>query len=152
MVETDGHLGSNGLHQREPSQDEQNRLLGTNRDVEHAPDNNDAGGRVLHLEPEDLKDLGATTEPRSDVADFVPVDGGVGWLVCFASFWANGTLFGILNTFGIIYVELLEEFAAPGEDIAFKTCEFTLIYILLISWNSLEDNQVHNRVLTTVLK
>ena len=50
-----------------------------------------------------------------------PPDGGWGWIVCLTSFWTNGTIFGILNTFGILFVELLREFDDDG-DIAFKTC------------------------------
>ena len=39
---------------------------------------------------------------------FKPPDGGWGWVVVFASFMMNGIIWGILNTSGIIYVELLE--------------------------------------------
>ena len=42
---------------------------------------------------------------------FVPPDGGWGWIVCLTSLWANGTVFGIINTFGIIYVQMREEYA-----------------------------------------
>ena len=61
-----------------------------------------------------------------DEKEFEPPEGGWGWVVCFASFWTNGTLFGILNTFGILYVKILEEFKDPDsdQDIAFKCCKF----------------------------
>ena len=41
---------------------------------------------------------------------FVPPDGGWGWIVCLTSLWANGTVFGIINTFGIIYVQMREQY------------------------------------------
>lgn len=41
---------------------------------------------------------------------FVPPDGGWGWIVCFASFMVNGTIFGIMNSSGIIFVKLKETF------------------------------------------
>lgn len=56
--------------------------------------------------------------------DFNPPDGGWGWVVCIASFWTNGTVFGILNTFGILYVRMIEVYANGDEDIAFKTCKY----------------------------
>jgi len=40
---------------------------------------------------------------------FRPSDGGWGWVVVFASFMMNCIIWGILNTSGIIYVELLED-------------------------------------------
>ncbi|XP_078698290.1 monocarboxylate transporter 10-like [Branchiostoma floridae x Branchiostoma belcheri] len=45
-------------------------------------------------------------------------DGGYGWAVCLASMWTNGTIFGLLNTSGVLFVSLLESF--PGSD-AFQT-------------------------------
>uniref|UniRef100_T1IVH9 Uncharacterized protein n=1 Tax=Strigamia maritima TaxID=126957 RepID=T1IVH9_STRMM len=32
------------------------------------------------------------------------------WMVCFASFWTNGTIFGIINSTGVLYVELKEKY------------------------------------------
>ena len=58
--------------------------------------------------------------------DFTPPDGGWGWVVCLASFWTNGTIFGILNTFGILYVKMLEEYDNGDPNLRFKTCEYTL--------------------------
>ena len=58
------------------------------------------------------------------VDEFEPVDGGFrAWLVCVTSFWCNGTLFGILNIFGLLFVALKDEFAnSTDEDLAFKIC------------------------------
>ena len=56
-----------------------------------------------------------------DVEVFVPPDGGWGWIVCFAALWANGTVFGVINTFGIIYVSMREQYAKNDPDISLKT-------------------------------
>ena len=76
---------------------------------------------------------------------FVPPDGGWGWIVCLTSLWANGTVFGIINTFGIIYVQMREQYvqeeAVGGElmgngtsieqqDVSLKTGEIFLLFII----------------------
>ncbi|KAK3096944.1 hypothetical protein FSP39_005008 [Pinctada imbricata] len=59
----------------------------------------------------------------SDSAEFVPPDGGWGWVVCATSLLANGTAFSIINTFGIIYTFMVEspEYGANDPTISFKT-------------------------------
>ncbi|CAH1799429.1 unnamed protein product [Owenia fusiformis] len=61
--------------------------------------------------------------------DHVAPDGGYGWLVMFTSFWVNGTIFGILNTFGVLYVRMLKDFSNGSEDMAFKTSWVGSLYI-----------------------
>ncbi|XP_062581636.1 monocarboxylate transporter 10-like [Saccostrea cucullata] len=53
--------------------------------------------------------------------EFTPIDGGWGWVVCFTSLLTNGTVFGIINTFGIIHVFLVKEYAVNDSSISFKT-------------------------------
>ncbi|KFM59412.1 Monocarboxylate transporter 10, partial [Stegodyphus mimosarum] len=50
-----------------------------------------------------------------------PPDGGWGWIVCLASFWTNGTIFGIMNCFGVLYVKLKDKFGETHEEAAFVT-------------------------------
>jgi hypothetical protein len=53
-----------------------------------------------------------------------PPDGGWGWVVCICSSWTNGTVFGVINTFGILFVEMLKMATKNGGDHAdarFKT-------------------------------
>lgn len=57
----------------------------------------------------------------ADTGEFVPPDGGWGWVVCFASLWANGTVFGIINTFGIVYVQMREHYAKNDPEVSLKT-------------------------------
>ncbi|XP_059918272.1 monocarboxylate transporter 8-like [Gadus macrocephalus] len=47
--------------------------------------------------------------------DFVPPDGGFGWIVVFAATWCNGSIFGIQNSFGILNMMLMEEHADPND-------------------------------------
>jgi len=73
-------------------------------------------GQTPAHQPEEL-------EP-SDEPEFEPPDGGWGWVVAFASFWVNGTVFGMLNTFGILLPALIKEFGAEDDNINFKVCEY----------------------------
>ena len=61
--------------------------------------------------------------------NFNPPDGGWGWVVCIAAFWTNGTVFGILNTFGILYVNMLQKFdnGNDSSNLAFKICKYPTI-------------------------
>ncbi|GFR14744.1 monocarboxylate transporter 10 [Trichonephila clavata] len=52
---------------------------------------------------------------------FEPPDGGWGWIVCLASFWTNGTIFGVMNCFGVLYVKLKDKFGETHEEAAFVT-------------------------------
>ncbi|XP_052390769.1 monocarboxylate transporter 10 [Carassius gibelio] len=54
--------------------------------------------------------------------EFEPPEGGWGWVVMLASMWCNGSVFGIQNAFGILFVSLLKEFGSErDEDLRFKT-------------------------------
>lgn len=64
----------------------------------------------------------------SNRAAFQPPDGGWGWVVCLASFWTNGTIFGIMNCFGVLYVKLKDKFAETHEEAAFVTCEYNFSF------------------------
>uniref|UniRef100_A0A8C6S7I5 Monocarboxylate transporter 10 n=1 Tax=Neogobius melanostomus TaxID=47308 RepID=A0A8C6S7I5_9GOBI len=53
--------------------------------------------------------------PAEDAADpeteeFVHPEGGWGWVVMLAAMWCNGSVFGIQNAFGILFVSLLRDF------------------------------------------
>ncbi|MBN3295105.1 monocarboxylate transporter 10 [Amia ocellicauda] len=72
---------------------------------------------------EDGDDKGAPL-PADEAQDggFEPPEGGWGWVVMLAAMWCNGSVFGIQNAFGILFVSLLEEFGSPDdEDLKFKT-------------------------------
>lgn len=72
-----------------------------------------------------------TTEPTSTKQRLSqPPDGGWGWVVCLASFWTNGTIFGIMNCFGVLYVKLKDKFGDTHEEAAFVTCKSNFIVII----------------------
>lgn len=60
--------------------------------------------------------------PAVDPVTFVHPEGGWGWMVMFASMWCNGSVFGIQNAFGILFLSLLKEFGSEkDEDLRFRT-------------------------------
>ncbi|XP_061668008.1 monocarboxylate transporter 10 isoform X1 [Syngnathoides biaculeatus] len=49
-------------------------------------------------------------------------EGGWGWVVMLASMWCNGSVFGIQNAFGILFLSLLREFGSEhDDDLRFRT-------------------------------
>ncbi|XP_029903788.1 monocarboxylate transporter 10 [Myripristis murdjan] len=55
-------------------------------------------------------------------AEFVHPEGGWGWLVMLSAMWCNGSVFGIQNAFGILFLSLLREFGSEhDQDLRFKT-------------------------------
>ncbi|XP_069468671.1 monocarboxylate transporter 8 [Ambystoma mexicanum] len=53
---------------------------------------------------------------------FQPPEGGYGWLVVFAATWCSGSIFGIQNSFGILYVMLQDDLEGPKDKaLEFKT-------------------------------
>ncbi|XP_067883439.1 monocarboxylate transporter 10 [Heterodontus francisci] len=62
----------------------------------------------------------ANTSPGP--GEFVHPEGGWGWVVMFASMWCNGSVFGIQNAFGLLFLSLLETFGnAEDKHLRFKT-------------------------------
>nr|XP_032828570.1 monocarboxylate transporter 10-like [Petromyzon marinus] len=47
-------------------------------------------------------------EQPGGACDFQPPEGGFGWVVMVASMWCNGAIFGIHNSFGILFLALLQ--------------------------------------------
>lgn len=70
----------------------------------------------------------AETQP-----EFEHPEGGWGWVVMLASMWCNGSVFGIQNAFGILFVSLLKEFGSEhDDDLRFRTGN-TLHFLSLTS-------------------
>ncbi|XP_070705220.1 monocarboxylate transporter 10 [Pempheris klunzingeri] len=60
--------------------------------------------------------------PPAEEGEFVHPEGGWGWLVMLAAMWCNGSVFGIQNAFGILFLSLLREFGSEhDEDLRFRT-------------------------------
>ncbi|KAM4529328.1 monocarboxylate transporter 10 [Fundulus diaphanus] len=63
-----------------------------------------------------------TSPPAAKEVEFVHPEGGWGWVVMLASMWCNGSVFGIQNSFGLLFVSLLKEFGSEDDqDLRFKT-------------------------------
>ncbi|XP_069748885.1 monocarboxylate transporter 8-like isoform X2 [Narcine bancroftii] len=73
-------------------------------------------GQVL-----DGPERGESPPPARQPGDRVP-DGGFGWVVVFAATWCNGTIFGIQNSFGILFLMFLKECEDQNDQaLEFKT-------------------------------
>lgn len=60
--------------------------------------------------------------PSAQEVEFVHPEGGWGWVVMLAAMWCNGSVFGIQNAFGILFLSLLREFGSENdEDLRFRT-------------------------------
>ncbi|XP_029352738.1 monocarboxylate transporter 10 [Echeneis naucrates] len=63
-----------------------------------------------------------TEAPGVEQVEFVHPEGGWGWVVMLAAMWCNGSVFGIQNAFGILFLSLLREFGSEDdEDLRFRT-------------------------------
>ncbi|XP_030626991.1 monocarboxylate transporter 10 [Chanos chanos] len=70
----------------------------------------------------DSKGTSSAKDPGAAEKEFVHPEGGWGWVVMLASMWCNGSVFGIQNAFGIMFVALLKEFGSEhDEDLKFRT-------------------------------
>lgn len=71
---------------------------------------NSSGGSTSARYVEPPNDLYA---PPTDM--FSPPDGGfTAWIVCFTAFWTNGVIFGILNSFGVLLVDIIAMYEKQG--------------------------------------
>lgn len=88
----------------------------------------DSTTQLIETRCADKKPLSPKTDqPPSAMpgSDFVPPEGGFGWLVVFAATWCNGSIFGIQNSFGILHSMLVKVYADPDDKASqFKVGEF----------------------------
>ncbi|XP_037676764.1 serine/arginine repetitive matrix protein 3-like [Choloepus didactylus] len=80
----------------------------------------------LEFEPEPVHEPEATltVETRGTARGFQPPEGGFGWMVVFAATWCNGSIFGIQNSFGILYSMLLQEEREKNRQVEFQAESF----------------------------
>lgn len=76
--------------------------------------------------------------PDNAEKEFEPPEGGWGWVVMLAAMWCNGSVFGIQNAFGILFVSLLKEFGSENdEDLRFKTGQ---LHLGTLGWQKFYEN------------
>ena len=78
------------------------------------------------------------TNSNNDVTQPQPPDGGFwAWLVLVSCFLVNGIIFGIINTFGILFVQLKIDLDEAGVEDAATKCGnvMTLLYSLYLISN-----------------
>lgn len=82
------------------------------------------GANMGEVEAAATRNGGGAVTAASAVASCPPDGGARAWMVLAASFLCNGLLFGIINTYGVIYVYLLMDLEkAKVPDAASKACE-----------------------------
>lgn len=62
--------------------------------------------------------------PRKASRDSATPEGGYGWVVVAASFYASFVVFGIINTFGVMFTSVKEEYGMGMKKAVFKTCKY----------------------------
>ncbi|XP_036405473.1 monocarboxylate transporter 10 [Megalops cyprinoides] len=95
---------------------------------EPAEEDDEKRAEEKRLNEEEKKENGesklTTSEQVHGTAEteFEPPEGGWGWVVMLAAMWCNGSVFGIQNAFGILFVSLLREFGSEDDkELRFKT-------------------------------
>ncbi|MED6254921.1 hypothetical protein ATANTOWER_001994 [Ataeniobius toweri] len=117
--------------------DENNMTEGDNREApagdmpsEHVPVEENKAEEEKQQENGDYKVdfLEKASPPAAEEVEFIHPEGGWGWVVMLASMWCNGSVFGIQNSFGLLFVSLLKEFGSEDDpDLRFRTCEYSLL-------------------------
>lgn len=67
-----------------------------------------------------------------------PPDGGArSWIIMFSAFLCNGVTFGIINTYGIIYMLLVDQLSQQGDKQAStKAGKFTSFSVILAAYSN----------------
>ncbi|KAM9798440.1 monocarboxylate transporter 10 [Neosynchiropus ocellatus] len=83
------------------------------------------GGAPVEEKTPEKKENGDGKEPNASAPEevrFVHPEGGWGWVVMLSAMWCNGSVFGIQNAYGILFIHLLREFGSEEDkDLRFKT-------------------------------
>ena len=87
---------------------------------------------------DDVEPCGRDSEPSDSEFQrtndsFNPPDGGWGWVVCFTALSCSGTIFGTMQSFGILFVVMLEQYNEGEGGIAHETCEWLLFSAICVS-------------------
>nr|XP_027784070.1 monocarboxylate transporter 10 [Marmota flaviventris] len=101
-----------------PSQEEPAAVRGTS---EEQPPGPAPVGEAPLSDPGPSEGSEAAAE-KVEVEPREPPEGGWGWLVMLAAMWCNGSVFGIQNACGVLFVSMLKTFGSKdGDKMVFKT-------------------------------
>ncbi|KAG8444663.1 hypothetical protein GDO86_009722 [Hymenochirus boettgeri] len=86
-------------------------------------ENGELGSAPSGGEEETPRDNGGDLEASKELPkEFEPPEGGWGWIVMLAAMWCNGSVFGIQNACGVLFVSLIEVFGSTEDtELRFKT-------------------------------
>lgn len=70
----------------------------------------------------------------NDVNVNIPPDGGLrAWMIMIGSFFINGVLFSVINTYSLIYLELQKKLLEAGEtEVSSKACKIVTRYLFFL--------------------
>lgn len=95
---------------------------------------NDSVRQPLNYAQQDVRPVivatsnGKAAEVDGEKSDAPPDGGWRAWLVCAASFYANGAMFGVINSGGVLYTELNKMYGAQ-DDASFRISLVTSLAI-----------------------
>lgn len=96
--------------------------------------NNFKSKKIDNIENEEpLMKIDRQGDPEaSDVNLNIPPDGGLrAWMIMIGSFFINGVLFSVINTYSLIYLELQKKLLAAGEtEVSSKACKIITRFLL----------------------
>lgn len=70
-------------------------------------------------------------EDHSQIIQNVKPNGGYGWIVCCGTFIVNFVVFGIHNSFGVVYVNLLDDLQLGEMQTGKQSGRYGLIFLPL---------------------
>jgi MCP family monocarboxylic acid transporter-like MFS transporter 10 len=93
------------------------------------------------MEKREASSIGSSR--KQDGSSAVPPDGGTrAWLVMIASFLCNGILFGVINTYSVIYVDLQKKLEEKGvAEASSKACKYKDKFVILVGYQDLKRLQ-----------
>ncbi|KAI5628899.1 solute carrier family 16, member 2 (thyroid hormone transporter) [Silurus asotus] len=89
---------------------------GANGDGTREPERAEDEKKKKEEEEEEEEQVRGGENDVASAGQFVPPEGGYGWLVALAATWCNGSIFGIQNSFGILHVMLAQEHVDPNDN------------------------------------
>lgn len=72
---------------------------------------------VIIVPSSQINSLDKSKDAVNDQGDHIPPDGGSrAWVVMVSAFLCNGILFGIINTYSVVYMSLQKQLKEKGDE------------------------------------